>query len=489
MSAAMLANDVDLRILAEEGKKARIKLARNGHLKSFCELVMIDEETGKGIDMAPVHMAWHTLADEYNRLLIWAHVESGKTQQMAVARTLWDLGHNHNLRTAIVSNTKGQSVKIARAIKSYIESSDNLHAVFPDLLPGKPWGEQQFSVRRKTHAKDPSVQCAGVHGNILGSRIDRLVLDDILDYENTRTAHARNDLKHWYKSTLGGRLTASSSIRSIGTAWHPEDLLHEFAKSRLWKAYVYPVVDANGNPRWPERWTPQRISDKLEELGPVEFSRQMLCQARDDASATFKREWIERCLVLGEGRTMATALSVLPRGYSTYTGVDLAVQKHDAADYTVFFTIAVDPFGNRHVLEIDSGRWSGPEIVLKIQSCHRRFQSIVIVENNAAQDFILQFSRGASAVPVRAFTTGRNKAHPAHGVQSISTEMYNGKWFIPNMDGAMSPEVSAWIDEMLYYDPAGHTGDRLMASWFAREGTRMGQKKVKNKFNVDLLRR
>ena len=27
--------------------------------------------------------------------------------------------------------------------------------------------------------------------------------------------------------------------------------------------------------------------------------------------------------------------------------------------------------------------------------------------------------------------------------------------------------------EMLYYTPDSHTGDRLMASWFAREGVRL----------------
>ena len=482
-------SDVDLRRLAEDGVKTRVRAAQRGDLKAFCELVMIDEESGRPIDMAPVHMAWHDLADKYNRLLVWAHVESGKTQQMAVALTLWDLGHNHNLRTAIVSNTKGQSVKIARGIKSYIETSESLRMVFPDLLPGRPWGEQQFSVQRKTHAKDPSVQCAGVHGNILGARIDRLVLDDILDYENTRTAHARNDLKHWYKSTLGGRLTMHSMVRSIGTAWHPEDLLHEFAKSRLWQAFIYPVMDEHGNVRWPERWSKQRIEDKLVELGPIEFSRQMLCQARDDATSVFKREWVDRCLALGDGRTMATALSVVPPGYSVYTGVDLAVSKRDSADFTCFFTIAIDPFGNRHVLEIDAGKWSGPEIINKLKSVHRRFQSICIVENNAAQDFIVQFARGSSAVPVRAFTTGRNKAHPQHGVQSLATEMYNGKWFIPNDNGVMDTQTAAFVDELLYYDPAGHTGDRLMAAWFAREGSRMSTKKVKTRLNVDLLRR
>ena len=66
-----------------------------------------------------------------------------------------------------------------------------------------------------------------------------------------------------------------------------------------------------------------------------------------------------------------------------------------------------------------------------------------------------------------------NKNHPQDGVEGIAAEMANSRWIIPcDTEGKPSPEIEAWIQEMLYYDPRGHTGDRLMASWFAREGSR-----------------
>jgi hypothetical protein len=126
--------------------------------------------------------------------------------------------------------------------------------------------------------------------------------------------------------------------------------------------------------------------------------------------------------------------------------------------------------------------------VAKIIDHHRRFFSICVVENNAAQDFIVQFARGQFAVPIRPFTTGRNKAHPEFGVESIAAEMAGGKWVIPNNEGRCTPEVDAWISEMLYYDPTAHTGDRLMASWFAREGARLGDAKVSG-YALDLMSR
>ncbi|MCK5641011.1 MAG: hypothetical protein KAJ19_09450, partial [Gammaproteobacteria bacterium] len=133
---------------------------------------------------------------------------------------------------------------------------------------------------------------------------------------------------------------------------------------------------------------------------------------------------------------------------------------------------------------------SGPEILSKAYEIHHRYQCMFMVENNAAQDYILQFARvdPRGLLPMRAFTTGRNKAHPEFGIESLATELYNGMWIIPNTGGETHPEVLEWINEMLYYSPAAHTGDRLMASWFAREAVRAGLIKAETG-RLDLHRR
>jgi hypothetical protein len=198
----------------------------------------------------------------------------------------------------------------------------------------------------------------------------------------------------------------------------------------------------------------------------------MLCKARDDEQARFQREWIERCLTRGNGLQSLDHLDLLPAGGGVFTGVDLGVSQEPGSDKTVLFTLLLHPNGDRQILSIESGRWTGPEIVRRIVSIHQRFHSIVYVENVASQDFILQFAREFSAVPVRPFTTGRNKAHAEFGVEGLAVEIQNGKWLIPNVGGRCHPEVDAWINDLLYYDPREHTGDYLMAAWFAREGAR-----------------
>jgi hypothetical protein len=156
--------------------------------------------------------------------------------------------------------------------------------------------------------------------------------------------------------------------------------------------------------------------------------------------------------------------------------VDLGTRESKGTDLTVLFTIVVHPNEDREILNITSGRWQGPDIVKQIFDVQARYHSIVIVESNAAQVFIQQFIASKSAIPVKNFNTGKNKLSPEFGIESLAVELYSGKWIIPNADGVVHPEITAWISEMLYYSPSAHTGDRLMASWFAREGSR--QKRV-----------
>ena len=393
------------------------------------------------------------------------------TQQINVAELLFRIGKNPSLRCAIISNTSNQSEKMINLLSNYIEKSTRLHNVFPHLKPSKPWSHNAITVERKTSAKDPTIQSCGVHGNITGSRLDLIVLDDILDYENTRTKYQRDETWNWYASAVAGRLTQNARVICVGTAYHPDDLLHRLVNQRGFAGVRFPVLTDDGQPHWPERWPADRIDKKRIELGPLEFARQMLCLARDEASSLCKREWIDLCLERGNGKEMCYALSYLPQGYFTYTGVDLAVQRHAKSDKTVFFTIAVHPDGAREILNITSGRYGVDEIVDEIVLMHKRYHSKIMVENNAAQDFIRQLAM-QHRIPVEGFTTGRNKANPEFGIESMFAELANGQWIIPNRGGVCDTEIETWIADMMYYSPDSHTGDHLMASWFSREAYR-----------------
>jgi hypothetical protein len=469
----------------------QLRLAREDSA-TFCEYVLRNEETGQRISNSANHERWHTLLNEHPRVVIWAHPEAAKTQQMSVGRALWELGRNPNLRIACVSNTDGQARKICIEVAKYITSSEQLHQVFPHLKPGTgaPWTSHQIYVARDTIAKDPSYQTCGVHGNVLGSRIDLLFLDDILDFESTRSSMMCETTNRWFMSTLASRLTANSRVAALGMIWNGEDLMHTLAGNPSYVSIKSPVLDPAGNSTWPEQWPLERIEKKRIELGPLEFDRQMMLRMIAETEQRFKPEWIERCKERGEGKSLCYALVRVPEGYTTFTGVDLAVQDKTGSDETVFFTIAVHPDGTRELLDITAGKLHGPEIVDLIIDVQRRYQSVVVVENNAAQDFIIQFTRERVNIPIQPYTTNARAHHPEFGVESLGAEMASGKWIIPNNGGVVHPEVGRWINELIYYDPRYHTGDRLMASFFAREGSRMTAPKRKAQtFHLDLMSR
>ena len=462
---------------ARKARRARAVLSRHD-INTFIPFVMRDEESGTPITQAPYHAEWQDLCNANDRMVLWSHVEAGKTQQLGIGRTLWELGRNPNLRFVIVGATAGQSGKIAETIARYIKESEELHMVFPDLKPGAIWSRSYFTVDRDSTAKDPSVQAIGLHAAILGARIDRLILDDCLTYETCRTDYMRKDTLDWIESTLFGRLTRNSRVIFVGNAWHHGDAMHEMSRRPGWDWARYSILDDSGDSIWPGQWPADRIAAKRDELGPLEFARQMLCRPRADEESRFKREWIEECMARGEGKTFRSSIDVIPEGCQTFTGVDLGVKQTLGANVSCIFTIMLHPDESREVICIESGKWTAPEIIRNLIATHKRFKSTIFVESNAAQDFIVQFIESQNArIPVRRFHTGSNKMHPQFGVESIGAELAGAKWIIPasrDKSGQWRPhkEIQAWIDQMLYYDPKGHTGDHLMACWFAKEGAR-----------------
>jgi hypothetical protein len=159
--------------------------------------------------------------------------------------------------------------------------------------------------------------------------------------------------------------------------------------------------------------------------------------------------------------------------------VDLAIGKQKKNDLTVLFTIAIEEDHSRRVLNIESGRWTGPEIVDRILETADAYHSTIAVETNGAQKFVQDFAieKRRDLRIVAHSTQSTNKSNQDFGVEGIFAELQNGGWVIPcSEDGRCDPEIQSWIDECLYYQPQAHSGDRLMAGWIACEASRRGRR-------------
>ncbi len=478
----------DERAVAEiQARTRRAELIERARVSApdFIEYALRNEADGSLLTNADFHREWHRHFDENPMGILIAPVEHAKTQQISVGRVLWRLGQDTSRTIAIIQGTDKMAEKTLGQIRSQIERNPRLREVFPRLRRspnrGDPWTQSQLTVDRDTLAKDPSIQARGVFGDVVGSRLTDIVLDDVLTFDNTRTAEQRKKLIEWFDTTVQTRLLPGGVIWVIGTPWHPEDLLHELGKrpgfaSKRFSAVLNPDdPPSRWVPIWPQQWDLDRLQNRRDNTPESTFIRKYLCRVRLDGSSRFRKIWLDRMCAAGMGRAFCAEQPRVHRygaPLPCFTGVDLAIGDKEENAQTCIFTIALMPDGRRLVVDIESGRWQAPEILDRLYSAYRRYQSEIHVESNAAQKFLVQIARGQ--IPVTAHHTGGNKWDAQFGVESLAVEMRNGEWIMPSgVAGESVPEEGkAFISECLHFNPDEHTGDRLMAAWIAREALR-----------------
>lgn len=468
-------------------------------VNAFCEHVLRDDKRKDvhgepALVEQPDHLVRaHAELDRHRRVVMMMFPESGKTNSFGVGRPLFKLGNNHNARGMLLGNTqKGTPTRTLASIKKYVERSEALREIFPDLLPGEKWSETEIVVRRDVYSKDPSLRAVGYDTDVGGARADFAVVDDLTTRDNTSTPAQRAALESYFDGTFLTRLTEEAEVAFLCNAWHPQDLSMTLAK-RGWKFVRVPVLV--GNPQrsaWDLVYPMRRIraltEDGPERISSLEFARKYMAKAIDDGARTFTPAAIERSKRNGIGYGFVHALPRIPDGCVVVTGVDLSSGKRNLlarreAARTVLFTLLVHPNEDRQIIHVVSGRWGAREILDRVVDVGVRFGGIVVVENNGAQQYIVDLAREhqKAVVPILPFTTGNNKADPRFGVESLSAEMEGGRWSFPCMevvrgDGVTAlvgtDEIEMFVADLENYTPFSHTGDHLMSAWLAREGAR-----------------
>ena len=463
----------------------------------FTEFAFPNEKTRKKIKNAEFHKDWHEFLNDNRWAVLISPVEHGKTIQVGLSRTIWEIGKNPYIRILLVGESKPAARKLLRAIINNIEHNPQIKEVFPHLRRSRfkkdPWNTEDIVVDKPTPTREPTIQARGVGSkNILGSRLDLIILDDILNLENTSSQTQRDKYEEWFDTTCftrvqddydaDGNVVHAGKVYAIGTPWHREDLLHRLKRRPGWAVKEYSAVlnrddpPHKWRPLWNRVWPSQRLLDRMDGMTITSFHRKFLCTVITDALRRFKKEWIDNMFALGKGRKFLESVPFASAGgyLPTYTGVDLGIGKGVNDALTVFFTIALEERTNRRiVIDVESGKWDGPEILAKAQEKHRRFHSQLFVESNQAQKHTAQFI--GEKVPCKGlFTSQQNKFDEEFGVESVAVELRQALWVAPSGKTVedIHPELKLWRDDMDHYDPEEHTGDHLMASWICREGLR-----------------
>lgn len=430
-------------------------------------------EGDRPVPMASVHRKIHALLDRHPRVVWWASVGSGKTQQVSRWRVEYELARDPSLRIGLVSASESHPKKVLKAIASDIERNPHLHRVAPHLRrePGGTWNEFAITVARPDVMVDPSVQVVAPGGSVLGSRLDLIIIDDLVDFQNSLTQYQRDQIHRWVTSELLSRGSTRLRVWAIGNVWSADDALHRLAKLPGWVSRRDPALDEQGRPNFGELMTAQHVHRRAAELGPVYAGPMLFCRLAAAGVGAIRPEWIEHALQ--RGAEFARANHPKFTG-PTFAGVDVGGGDRRDADRSAVATIGIHLDGMRRLLDLRAGRWSGPELVANIRGAHREHGAIVRVESNATQGLLADF---APDVPIsKRATTASNKYDQRFGVHSLAIELSQGRWIFPADEHGQpaTPEIAALCRALLEYtgDPSQHVADEVMALWIAREAAR-----------------
>ena len=502
------------------------------HIRELMEGVELNKGgTGNRIfKLAPHQEVLTEFMHDHDRSVVIMPVGFTKTFVL-IGLTMFEMGLNPNIRGMVVSATQGQASKLISTIRSYIDTSLELNMVFPGLrrspYSGAKWRDNAITIERSHGMKDASLAAYGVQSEqVNGSRIGWMVVDDVLDRQNVATKTQRDTVYDLLDNTFLGRMdtTSGSKVLVTNQAWHPDDTLHRMEKhgwptlrmnvlgdifvrqdvrnlpserngqrDRSWSsdnlrpAYPGKHITRDGiehmrltkhdpDPHnekvlWPQRAPKRFIDEYLRAIYlPLTFNRLYMAEASDNQSRMCKQEYIDNALERGRQRGYEKFESRY-EGTGAFTGVDLAFRTEDKNDFTAFVTFCVEGDGTRKLLDVEYCKISTAEIVDKIFDKQRRFNSVVVVENNGAQNTVIEWAlKKDLSLNIRPHTTTSMKAHPEYGVQSFFLELANKAWVFPSGRGGVHPKMLVQLmDACLNYEPSNHTDDGLMAVYFGRE--------------------
>jgi hypothetical protein len=482
---------------AARRRKAQIVEARRDPA-AFCEYV------GE-LELADVHREWLKMWQHEPQSVTHSSVGLGKST-LARLFVLWLLGNDPEERVIWVGATQKQPRTSLASISAMIESPgfrSRLHHVFPKLRPGRTWRATEIEIMRDARASDadPSISVYGAFADsLLGSRGTTIVLDDLCTWANTLTEDGRTKTIEWLGSVFSRLTKAKVRIIAIGNLWHKHDALSDLVET---KKFVYKktpayTIDENGDrtPTAPQCLPLDRIRRLEQQLGPVAAARMLQLEVASLDIGRFKSVWFKRALDAGAGLPFRPERV---RG-ACFTGVDFGHTKKLGSDRTSMVTCMVLEDGRRLIVDVRSGRWDTTEIRQNLREIHLAYAPIIGVESNGGQQMVAELVSEILAIPLIDKHTGVNKYHYVNGIEGLANELAQGFWIFPSpkplaadANGIVEPstdqlpgawslegkaggqphrEIQELIDESLVYDPAKHTGDRLMAWWICADTLR-----------------
>ncbi len=417
------------------------------------ELANADEFISEvlGYQLESFHREWMEIQKGNKKSLILAPRGHGKSTICTIAYPLWRLLNDPDLRALIVSNTSAQACAFLREIRAHLESNPWVCENFRNLA-GHPWTESELAISlRQRQSKEASITALGVLGPVISRHYDLIILDDIVDEENARSAKQRERLLLWYYKVLQPCLEPEGELHIVGTRYHYLDfyghlIANDFANAHWIYRAIEPAEDVGAGlarpevALWEKKFPLALLKQIRKEAGPAIFNSQYQNDIELMKGVIFKEEWI-------------LYAQDLPPRLEKIIGIDLAISEKEQADYFAMVVVGLErESGKIYVLDSFRDRLSFQS---QIQQSIRLFQKHdlprspvvrVCVESNGYQEAFAQKLR-TEGLPVKSVKTIRDKISRAYQLQA---KFENGEILFP------CRRAQDLIEELILFPEAEH---------------------------------
>ena len=271
----------------------------------------------------------------------------------------WLVANYPDIAIGLMSNTQDMADAFSKAIRNTVELNPRFLELYGNLKSDQKWTDKEW-VRKDSAligTNNSTMFARGVGGAIISKRFDILILDDILDKENTATPEQRDAVNTWLMQTVLPCLKPDGVVIVLGTRWAVEDTYElliadeettvgtvagEAAFGKGWDCLLIPAFtgrDGKAHLRdpenlvsyWPGYWTVEKLLKKLGDLGTPMF----MCAYQNDVEGLLSGS------VFPSRFTYFDHLDP-KRDYVIKMGVDLASSEKERADYTARVITAED---------------------------------------------------------------------------------------------------------------------------------------------------
>lgn len=425
----------------------------------------------EGREPRDLHESMNYEAGYANRVLINVPPEHAKSTTFTVNYVIHQIHKNPDIRVVLVSKGLKLAQDFLYEIKQKLTSSvyREMHIAFgPRDESGTPvgwqdpdgsWTNDRIYVRGKNEngiQKDPTVQAMGIKGQIYGRRSDIIILDDIIDADNSREVDTQlRKINRDISSRLPAPQSGGGLLAVLGTRVAPMDIyrilndLHDGDHRKVYSYLRMPAVLDYGDgdsktwtTLWPEAWNGPSLSTRRLDSGWNLYYQQL--DIGDDM--TFKAEAVNASINAGRfpGPMTVAGKNHRPQGMAglyIVIGFDPAASGNSAMIVT-----GLDPETQKRWI-IDG--WNhrnatSQQIIDKFKAFTDLYRpNVWVIEKNAVQRFIAQLPELVDYARARG---SRIREH------QTTTNKFDSDWGISTM-GPLFDSCVEWDDERRLWKP------------------------------------